>query len=39
MMKKRLFRLGAAVAAASVALSLSACAPGPTDTRSICSIG
>ena len=30
MMKKRLFRLGAAVAAASVVLSMSACAPGPS---------
>ena len=30
MMRNRLFRLGAAVAAAGVALSLSACAPGPS---------
>jgi hypothetical protein len=30
MMRNRLFRLGTAVAAASVVLSLSACAPGPS---------
>ena len=30
MMRNRLFRLGAAVAAAGVVLSMSACAPGPS---------
>lgn len=35
MTKKRLFRLGAAVAAAGVVLSMSACAPGPSGDTAV----